>query len=62
LAKIKSCRSEVGWVIRSEGQPDERPDPKKPTDSCAPGSSLIVSDYGLSRETGDDTDFVVVMP
>jgi hypothetical protein len=27
-----------------------------------PGSSLIVSDYGLSRETGDDTDFVVVMP
>ena len=27
-----------------------------------PGSSLIVSDYGLSRETGDDTDFIVVMP
>jgi hypothetical protein len=26
-----------------------------------PGSSFIVSDYGLSRETGDDTDFVIVM-
>jgi hypothetical protein len=24
-----------------------------------PGSSLIVSDYGLSRETGYDTDFIV---
>ena len=27
-----------------------------------PGSSLIVSDYGLSRETGNDTDFIVVIP
>jgi hypothetical protein len=27
-----------------------------------PGSSLIVSDYGLSRETGNDTDFIVVVP
>jgi L,D-transpeptidase catalytic domain len=27
-----------------------------------PGSSLIVSDYGLSSETGTDTDFIVVMP
>jgi hypothetical protein len=27
-----------------------------------PGSSLIVSDYGLSRETGTDTDFIVVLP
>jgi hypothetical protein len=27
-----------------------------------PGSSLIVSDYGLSSETGSDTDFIVVMP
>ena len=26
-----------------------------------PGSSLIVSDEGLSVETGKDTDFVVVM-
>jgi hypothetical protein len=26
------------------------------------GSSLIVSDYGLSRETGNDTDFIVVIP
>jgi hypothetical protein len=26
-----------------------------------PGSSLIVSDYDLSRETGNDTDFIVVM-
>jgi hypothetical protein len=26
-----------------------------------PGSSLIVSDYGISRETGHDTDFIVVM-
>ena len=24
-----------------------------------PGSSLIVSDYGLSEETGSDTDFIV---
>jgi hypothetical protein len=27
-----------------------------------PGSSLIVSDYGVSRETGTDTDFIVVLP
>jgi lipoprotein-anchoring transpeptidase ErfK/SrfK len=27
-----------------------------------PGSSLIVSDYGLSSETGSDTDFIVVVP
>ena len=27
-----------------------------------PGSSLILSDYELSTETGDDTDFIVVMP
>ena len=27
-----------------------------------PGSSFIVSDYGISRETGHDTDFIVVMP
>jgi lipoprotein-anchoring transpeptidase ErfK/SrfK len=27
-----------------------------------PGSSLILSDYELSAETGDDTDFIVVMP
>jgi hypothetical protein len=40
-----------------------------PQDSAAqisqlltPGSSLIVSDYGLSSETGSDTDFIVVMP
>ena len=26
-----------------------------------PGSSLIVSDYGISLETGADTDFIVVM-
>ncbi len=25
-----------------------------------PGSSLIVSDYGISEETGKDTDFIVV--
>ena len=26
-----------------------------------PGSSLIISDYGMSSETGSDTDFIVVM-
>jgi hypothetical protein len=25
-----------------------------------PGSSLIVSDYGISHETGKDTDFIVL--
>jgi hypothetical protein len=25
-----------------------------------PGSSLIMSDYGISKETGKDTDFIVV--
>jgi hypothetical protein len=30
-------------------------------DAVLPGSSLIVSDEGPSRETGKDTDFVVVM-
>ena len=28
----------------------------------SPGSSLTISDYGLSRETGNDTDFIVVTP
>ena len=28
----------------------------------SPSSSLTISDYGLSRETGNDTDFIVVMP
>ena len=27
-----------------------------------PGSSFILSDYELSTETGNDTDFIVVMP
>jgi hypothetical protein len=27
-----------------------------------PGSSLILSDYELSTETGNDTDFIVVIP
>jgi hypothetical protein len=31
------------------------------TDLVLPGSSLIVSDEGLSIETGKDTDFVIVM-
>ena len=31
------------------------------SDVVLPGSSLIVSDEGLSIETGKDTDFVVVM-
>jgi hypothetical protein len=31
------------------------------TEVVLPGSSLIVSDEGPSRETGKDTDFVVVM-
>ena len=26
-----------------------------------PGASLIISDYGVSHETGKDTDFIVVM-
>ena len=26
-----------------------------------PGSSLIVSDHGISKETGKGTDFIVVM-
>jgi len=25
-----------------------------------PGSSLIISDYGISGETGTDTDFIVL--
>ena len=25
-----------------------------------PGSSLIISDHGISRETGKDTDFIVM--
>jgi hypothetical protein len=25
-----------------------------------PASSLIISDYGISHETGKDTDFIVV--
>ena len=31
------------------------------SDVVLPGSSLIISDEGLSIETGKDTDFVVVM-
>jgi len=30
----KFSQTEVGWVIRSTGQPGERPDPKKPMDSA----------------------------
>src|SRR5215471_2731974 len=30
------------------------------TELLTPGSSLIVSDYGISNETGVDTDFIVV--
>jgi hypothetical protein len=26
----------------------------------APGSSLIISDHGISHETGSDTDFIVL--
>jgi hypothetical protein len=26
-----------------------------------PGASLIISDYGISHETGNDADFIVVM-
>ena len=41
--------------------------PKRPqkgyvSQLLTPGSSLILSDYELSTETGDDTDFIVVMP
>jgi hypothetical protein len=25
-----------------------------------PGSSLVISDYGISSETGKDTDFIVL--
>jgi hypothetical protein len=31
------------------------------SERLTPGSSLIVSDYGLGEETGRDTDFIVVM-
>ena len=31
------------------------------SERLTPGSSLIVSDYGLGEETGKDTDFIVVM-
>jgi hypothetical protein len=27
----------------------------------SPGSSITISDYGISSETGEDTDFIVVM-
>lgn len=30
------------------------------TELLTPGSSLIVSDYGISNETGKDTDFIVI--
>jgi len=36
-------------------------DLKRVSDVVLPGSSLIISDEGLSIETGKDTDFVVVM-
>jgi hypothetical protein len=28
----------------------------------SPGSSIIVSDQGISKETGNDTDFIVLVP
>jgi hypothetical protein len=37
-------------------------DMKRISDVVLPGSSLIISDEGLSIETGKDTDFVIVMP
>jgi hypothetical protein len=30
------------------------------TQLLTPGSSLIISDYGISDETGQDTDFIVL--
>ena len=41
-------------------RPTWRP-PKPPSEVVWPNSSLIISDEGPSRETGKDTDFVVVM-
>ena len=41
------------------GYPEEAA--RRISEVLLPGSSLIISDEGLSRETGKDTDFVVFM-
>ena len=71
--KLNAPTQERGGVTRSGPSPDnanaaldriEIPQDVvgRISQLLTPGSSLIVSDYGLSRETGDDTDFIVVMP
>ena len=63
----------IGGVVRTDPPPDDANASldriEIPQDIVGrisqlltPGSSVIVSDYGLSRETGNDTDFIVVMP
>ena len=71
--KLNAPAQERGGVTRSGPSPDnanaaldriEIPQDVvgRISQLLTPGSSLVVSDYGLSRETGDDTDFIIVMP
>ena len=71
--KPKAPVQGTGGTVRTDRSPDDASAAldriEIPPDVVArisqlltPGSSLIVSDYGLSRETGNDTDFIVVMP
>ena len=71
--KRKAPVQAIGGTVRPDTLPDgtsaaldriEIPQDvvERISELLTPGSSLIVSDYELSAETGNDTDFIVVMP
>jgi lipoprotein-anchoring transpeptidase ErfK/SrfK len=71
--KPKTPVQATGGTVRPDRSPDgasaaldrveiPRDEVGRISQLLTPGSSLILSDYELSTETGDDTDFIVVMP
>jgi hypothetical protein len=71
--KLKAPVQATGGAVRPDRLPDsasvaldrvEIPQDEvgRISQLLTPGSSLILSDYELSTETGNDTDFIVVMP
>jgi hypothetical protein len=71
--KPKAPVQATGGIVRPDRLPDgasaaldrveiPRDEVGRISQLLTPGSSLILSDYELSTETGDDTDFIVVMP
>jgi hypothetical protein len=71
--KPKAPAQATGGTVRPDRLPDgasaaldrveiPRDEVSRLSQLLTPGSSLILSDYELSTETGNDTDFIVVIP